>query len=124
MSALILVHGWGFGPGVWRPVRAALATFSAEVSEVKAWDLGFFGQIREPLPPNGSFVAVGHSLGLLHLLQRLAEDSPKGEELRRRCVALVAINGFSRFSLCEGYPGVPERVLLRMQRRLRRDPAG
>ncbi len=39
---VVLVHGWGFGPGIWERVRATLD----QEAMVHALDLGFFRHAR------------------------------------------------------------------------------
>ena len=108
---LVLVHGWGFEPGVWQGLRAALP----EV-ECASVDLGFFGPPVGPaFPPDRPLIAVGHSLGVLWLL--------KTRPFPWR--GLVSINGFPRFVLAPDYrPAVEPRLVDRMIRRLAADPAG
>jgi pimeloyl-ACP methyl ester carboxylesterase len=107
MSRILLVHGWGFGPNLWRPLRAALPAH--------AWfalDLGYFGPAELDLPPALELV-VGHSFGCLWAM---GHPGLAG-------LPLVAVNGFPRFSAAPDFPhGTPLRVLDRMLRRLREDP--
>ncbi|MBF0125571.1 MAG: alpha/beta hydrolase [Magnetococcales bacterium] len=111
---LLLVHGWGFGAGVWHPLLRALPEVTAH-----ALDLGFFARGRLEIPPGKPFIAVGHSLGFLWLLDRLQEP-----DFARMCRGVISINGFSRFAASDDFTcGVPRRVLERMIRRLRIDPA-
>ncbi len=108
---LVLVHGWGFEPGIWQGLRGALAEF-----ESSTIDLGYYGPPCGPaFPPDRPVVVVGHSLGVLWLLK--TRPFP--------WQALVSINGFPRFVEGEGYePAVRMRVIDRMIRRLAADPAG
>ncbi|BDU71699.1 alpha/beta hydrolase family protein [Mesoterricola silvestris] len=109
MKRILLVHGWGFGPSLWEPLREALPG--------PRWftlDLGYFGPARLELPPALDLV-VGHSFGCLWALREPALDG----------VPLVAVNGFARFSAAADYPeGTPVRVLDRMLDRLQADPGG
>lgn len=118
---LLMVHGWGFGSGFWRPLRQRLGRW-----ECLAVDLGFFGQPHWPMLPPGPLVAVGHSLGFLWLLKVL--EGGCGVPLRdkgwaSRCLGLVSINGFSRFTGGSDFAeGVPPRLLQRMRQRLPQAP--
>lgn len=106
---LLLVHGWGLGPGVWHGVRRALPGWRCHTL-----DLGFFGPPRLQVPEGSPVLAVGHSLGFLWLLHHL-ERAP----WREACVGLVSIAGFSRFVRGDPFPnGVAPRILARMQQRL------
>ncbi|MFS3134463.1 alpha/beta fold hydrolase [Gluconacetobacter sacchari] len=106
--ALFLIHGWGFTPDFWQPVRARLGQV-----EAMALDFGFFGAARMADRPAGRHVAVGHSLGALWLLL-----NPPVE-----CVGMLLINGFARFGAAEDYrQGVPPRVIERMARGLDHHP--
>ncbi len=107
MRRILLVHGWGFAPSLWGPLRAAL--------EGPQWfeaDLGYFGPARLDIPP-GLDLVVGHSFGCLWALR---EPALAG-------VPMVFVNGFARFSACADYPqGTPARVLDRMLDRLEAAP--
>ncbi|MBF0417256.1 MAG: alpha/beta fold hydrolase [Magnetococcales bacterium] len=113
-ATLVLVHGWGFGPGVWRPTRRGLQAWPT-----RCLDLGFHGHADNALPSEGYFIAIGHSLGFLWLTRYLL-DHP---EQTARCLGLVAINGFCRFTRAPDFPkGVAPRILERMAARLSVDP--
>lgn len=108
MASVVFVHGWGYGPGLWKAVRERLADEASE-----AVDLGFFGP---PSMASGTEfrVAVGHSLGALWLLARAPF----------RFDRFVAINGFPRFVADEAGPSaVPARALERMRKRFAESPA-
>ncbi|MBF0097901.1 MAG: alpha/beta hydrolase [Magnetococcales bacterium] len=111
---LLLVHGWGLGAGVWQAVRRHLPGYTCLTP-----DLGFFAPPRELQLPEGRPIwAVGHSLGLLWLLQQLPQAP-----WRARCRALLGITAFSRFVRGDDFPeGVAPRLLQRMQQRLPIDP--
>ncbi|MEO5346129.1 MAG: alpha/beta hydrolase [Magnetococcus sp. YQC-9] len=113
---LVLVHGWGFGAGMWRPLRRGLTTQTVQVL-----DLGFYGRPQLEFPPDRNFIAIGHSLGFLWLTRQL-QTQP---DLSSRCLGLIAVNGFCRFARAEDFPaGVPRRILERMSVRLLSDPEG
>lgn len=101
-------HGWSFDAAIWDAVRARLPEARTAVIE-----RGYLGATPSwPALPDG-YIAVGHSAGMLDLLQ--------GRPVA--CAGLVAINGFARFSHAPDYPfGVPVRVLDRMLLRLAADP--
>lgn len=107
-TALFLVHGWGFTPAFWQPVRQRLASVPAT-----ALDFGFFGPPDMTSRPAGQHVAVGHSLGALWLLLNPPAN----------CVGMLLINGFARFGATADYPqGIPPRVIERMARGLDHNP--
>lgn len=107
MRRILLVHGWGFGPSLWGPLRAALS--GPEWFEL---DLGHFGPARLEVPRDLDLV-VGHSFGCLWALM---EPALAG-------VPLVSVNGFARFSAADDFPqGTPARVLDRMLNRLEAAP--
>lgn len=119
---LLFVHGWAFDASVWTPLRAELADWPHAVA-----DAGYFGAtpavidpvtgpITDPAiaPITGPVIAIGHSLGVMRLLQSLPSN----------CVGVVSINGFPRFSAAPDFEaGVPRRMLDRMMKRLSTDPA-
>lgn len=105
----VLLHGWGFDADFWGGVRARLPE-----DDVLALDYGYFNARHMPDPPAGRpLIAVGHSLGGMLLLERV--DIP--------WAGFVAINGFTRFSFADDYPGVRRLVIDRMLRRFDQDPA-
>jgi pimeloyl-[acyl-carrier protein] methyl ester esterase len=99
----VLVHGWGFHAGIWADFIGHLA--GAEVTLV---DLAFLtgGPKGADAWPEDS-IAVGHSLGLLWLL----------EQGRGRFKGLVSIQGFDCFC-CHI---APSRIAA-LQRGLERNP--
>jgi pimeloyl-[acyl-carrier protein] methyl ester esterase len=101
---LLFLHGWGFAPSMWTPLRVALPEFDAV-----AWDRGYF-DAPTASEIEGPVLAVGHSLGAL----LLAAGAPKAS------IGLVAINGFDRFT---GDEAVPTRVIERMRKRFAEAPA-
>lgn len=111
MTAIVLVHGWGYDAGIWDAVRARL---SAEAATI---DFGYFGT-PVTVAPAPTFtepvIAVGHSLGVLWWLSQ--------SDIRWR--KLLAINGFPRFTETTDYaPAVAPRVLTRMRQQFERNPA-
>ena len=103
---VIFVHGWGFGPDFWNGVRNDL-TFPSECI-----NLGFCGPNTYPLGTDGETVFIGHSLGFMWALEDIYEP-PK---------ALIAINGFTRFTSTLLFPGVVPRVLKRMRKAFETEP--
>lgn len=114
-SPLVLfVHGWGLGPGLWRPLLREMKDLSCETL-----DLGFFDPSKQSIPRGQPVVMVGHSLGFLWLLMH--HQAPWFSQ----CRGLLSISGFSRFSHTHDFPhGVHHRILERMIRRLPKDPQG
>jgi pimeloyl-[acyl-carrier protein] methyl ester esterase len=102
---LVLVHGWGFHAGIFADFIGHL-----EGAEVTLVDLGFVaGGPKGASEWPEDAIAVGHSLGLLWLLERG----------RSRYRALVSIQGFDCFS-CHVAPS----RLAALKRGLEREPAG
>ncbi|POF64240.1 hypothetical protein KMAL_01340 [Novacetimonas maltaceti] len=105
---IVLVHGWGFGPEIWDPIRRA--------SPDRDWrplDFGYFSAIPHVELPDRPFMAVGHSLGTLWLLSEMPE----------RCRGMMLLNGFARFAASDDFPqGVSPRILTRMIHRLEGAP--
>jgi len=101
----VFVHGWGFNAAIWRDLTGYMRN-----SEVSLVDLGFVegGSPSVSVWPSDA-VAVGHSLGLLWLLHRAAEED------RAPFRALVSIQGFDRFC-----PHIPPSRVAGMRRGLRR----
>jgi pimeloyl-ACP methyl ester carboxylesterase len=100
----VLVHGWGFHAGIWADFVARL-----DGAEVTLIDLGFVaGGPKGTSDWPEDAIAVGHSLGLLWLLERGGG----------RFKALVSIQGFDCFC-CHI---APSRVKA-LQRGLEREPA-
>ena len=94
---LLFVHGWGFTPAFWEPLRSHLPEYPCSTL-----DLGFFGQemLASPVSSPGTpCVAVGHSLGVLWLLRQ--KTFP--------LAALVSLGGFGRFDV----PAGPTRAMRR-----------
>ena len=103
---LLFMHGWAFDRTLWQGVTAQLPEFDCRLA-----DRGYFGAASMRDCPD-QMIVVAHSLGTMHVL---AAPPP-------HCRGLVAINGFDRFSAGEGFPGVPLRVLDRMNARLAASP--
>ncbi|AFN57114.1 pimeloyl-[acyl-carrier protein] methyl ester esterase [Zymomonas mobilis] len=103
----LFMHGWGFDRNFWKPVRQAMGQHNGD-----SLDFGYFGQSKLEYDWSQPFIAVGHSLGFLWLLQQPLAA----------CIQLISINGFSRFFADPDWPfGVPQRVTKRMQLALHRD---
>ncbi|HIJ84491.1 MAG: biotin synthesis protein BioH [Magnetococcales bacterium] len=109
---LLFVHGWGFGPGFWRPLIRSLKGWNTQ-----SLDLGFFGPPRLEIQGEGPWVAIGHSTGFLWILRQLQKNP-----LQSRCLGLVSLMGFSRFVRGDDFlHGVDRRILTRMEGELTRD---
>ena len=106
MTALVLIHGWGFDGAVWDEVAARLGERPRFVA-----DLGFFR--RPALPAVERPLVVGHSMGFAWALAHLP----------RPWAGAVAVNAFPRFVAADGFPGVPSRSLALMRRQFASDPA-
>jgi pimeloyl-[acyl-carrier protein] methyl ester esterase len=107
-QVLLMLHGWGYDRHFWQGLREKLAAWHSVV-----WDLGFCGERMTPSLPAGEIVAIGHSYGLIWLLQH------RPVAWRR----LIGINGFTRFAADGDFPGVdPEQIAL-LSRSLAQRPA-
>ena len=101
----VLVHGWGFHAGIWADVIGHL-----QGAEITLIDLGFVsGGPKGKADWPSDAIAVGHSLGLLWLLQH------GGGRFR----GLVSVQGFDCF--CCHIP--PSRVAA-LKRGIEREPHG
>ncbi|MBF0371392.1 MAG: alpha/beta hydrolase [Magnetococcales bacterium] len=119
---LLMVHGWGFGPGFWRPLSALLGP-----ERCRLVDLGFSGRMQLPIDPHEPFIGIGHSMGFLWLLRQLraSESAAEPTLTPANCLGLVSINGFSRFSRSRDFKaGISPRIIKQMQSRLSHDPQG
>lgn len=104
----VYVHGWSYDAQFWASLRAHLR-------QPDDWliEQGYFGALRHLTLPDERFIAITHSAGLMWLLM---------QDLRH-CQAIIAVNGFARFSASsDGFAGVPPRLLDRMRQGLDRDP--
>ena len=99
---LLLLHGWGFDARLWDPLADMLSGYN-----FVRWDRGYFGEAAEPMV-DAPAAAVGHSLGAMLLVDRIAAKTP-----------LIAINGFDRFT---GEGATPRRVVDRMSARFAQTP--
>jgi pimeloyl-[acyl-carrier protein] methyl ester esterase len=87
---MVFVHGWAFGPEVWRPVLPSFVDFHPV-----RWNLpGYQHADSQPIPKNAfaindahPWIGIGWSLGGQHLL-RLAARAPQ----RFRALVLIATN--------------------------------
>ncbi len=110
---LLLVHGWGFGAGVWHPLKRLLPK-----TTIHTLNLGYFGPEQLQTPPPYPFIAVGHSLGFLWLAGQLSTP-----HFATHCQGLISINGFTRFAHAPDFPfGMAKRILTRMHSHLASDP--
>ena len=97
---LIALHGWGYDFSFWQPLQARLPE-----AEIRAWDLGYYGEASMPAPEREAF-ALGHSYGVLWFLRQ--HPFPwRG---------LISINGFPRFAAGPDFPdGVPQAQIERLR---------
>ena len=104
MAKIIFVHGWGFDPTFWEPLRHEFAQYSTH-----AVDMGFFGyQSFEDQP----YVYVTHSMGLSWVLENVKHPT-----------AIIAINGFTKFiESADWSAGVSRLTLKRMMKGFRVSP--
>jgi pimeloyl-[acyl-carrier protein] methyl ester esterase len=124
LTGILLVHGWGFGPGVWRPMLRLLPAQWPHLT-VRRLDLGFYGTPDTTLPTSGRWLVVGHSLGFLWLLHQLRTrpEWARTPSETHPVAALMSINSFARFAAGHDFPeGVPPTVLRSMSRQLSRAP--
>lgn len=99
------IHGWGFGPAIWRQLVLHLPNVEPSFA-----DRGYFGGSGAE-PPQERSVFITHSLGAMLTIGALPPQ----------CICLVTVNGFDRFVAGEDSPGVAKRVLDRMLSRLELD---
>lgn len=86
---LVFVHGWGFNSHFWQPLISELAEH-----DCKTIDLGFIkGGETSWSNTNHPAIYVGHSLGVLWLLEQWknSQETPAPH-------ALISIAGFTNFS--------------------------
>lgn len=112
-ASLLWVHGWGFDAQCWDAVRARLPAHWQALPQ-RCADAGYLGATPVALAPIATpYVAIGHSHGVLQLLQTGLPD----------CVGLVSVNGFPRFAASDDWPaGTPARLLARMRTQFERNP--
>lgn len=102
MKDLVLVHGWGFGPGVWRPVLASLA----QHCRVQAVALPGYGELAfDPAQLPNQTIVCGWSLGAQQALQ-WAHQWPD------RVDRLVLIGATPRFLTGPDWPAAQPPALL------------
>jgi hypothetical protein len=99
---------------MWQALQSRLAELLGErCTEMVVADLGFWGPAD--LPEGRFDLAIGHSFGLLWILQSSLVT----------CDRLISINGFTRFSRADDFPcGWSPGILQRMRKRLALDTAG
>lgn len=107
---ILLVHGWSYDRHLWDDVAAHLDSHN-----LFRVDFGYTGEPDFPaVPQDEPLLAVGHSLGVAWLLT----------QNRYAWTRLLSINGFPRFTETTDFaPAVGPRVLARMAKQLRREPA-
>ncbi|AEI38099.1 alpha/beta fold hydrolase [Zymomonas mobilis] len=105
----LFVHGWGFDKNFWNAVRQNLGEHLGS-----SLDFGYFDKANLDYDWSQPFIAIGHSLGFLWLLQQPLFA----------CSGLISINGFTRFSASDDWPlGIPKRITERMLIGISRNPA-
>ena len=108
----LFVPGWAMEASLWDGLRAELGVHAGSVRAPGYFELPATATRRDPPLPDAPVIAVGHSLGVMQVL----EAPPPG------LIGLVAINGFSRFTRSADHPaGVAPRFLHRMMRQLDQD---
>ncbi|NDU91878.1 MAG: alpha/beta hydrolase [Ferrovum sp.] len=107
MTSLVFVHGWAMGPDLWSPITGRLPGHS-----MRQANLGFIGLPNKPVVRTP--LVVAHSLGLMWALINLP----------RPWAGLVSINGFTRFTCSDNFPGIETRFIERMKSRLLVDMNG
>jgi pimeloyl-[acyl-carrier protein] methyl ester esterase len=106
LTRLALIHGWGFDMSTWNELRSDINIYDQDIA-----DIGYFGK-EQPIDCRDA-VIVGHSHGVQRALAA-------GLGTAR---ALIAINGFARFSQAPDYqPATPPRLIDRMIRRFDEAP--
>lgn len=103
---LHFVHGWGFDRSIWDELAPLLPRAGKTFAE-----RGYFGGKGEAAPAE-SAIWITHSLGTLLALKAISSQ----------CRAMIAINGFDRFSSSDDAVGISPRVLDLMLARLAREP--
>jgi len=109
MTGVVFLHGWGFGPEIWKEWRRAFSDVPT-----KSLDAGYFGPERLALPDNpDGWIGIGHSLGFARLL-----------DMNAPWRALVGFGAFLRFCSKSGQEiGTAPELLDAMLGRLAVDPA-
>jgi len=113
MTGLVFLHGWGYGPCVWRAWAEAFAD-----RPVVLLDAGYFGPERMDIPGSlpqspDDWIGVGHSFGFARLL---------GMDIPWR--GLIGFGAFLRFCATPGRDtGTPPELLDAMLARLDVAPA-
>ncbi len=101
----LLCHGWGFDSSFWQNLTPLLAPHT-----VYTVDLGYFGNPK-PFPTSGTWIGIGHSLGLIKLLQTRLTFS-----------ALIGLNSFLNFLGPFSLHERREKELLKMIQSFEKDP--
>jgi pimeloyl-[acyl-carrier protein] methyl ester esterase len=109
VTGIALMHGWGYGPWVWRDWTDAFAG-----RPLALLDAGYFGEPAMTLPHNpDGWVGIGHSQGFARLI---------GMDVPWR--GLVGFGAFLRFCRLPGHDdGTPPEIIDAMLARMDSDPA-
>ncbi|MEG3617419.1 alpha/beta hydrolase [Magnetovibrio sp. PR-2] len=96
----VYIHGWGFDARFWQPLME-------RVGAGECLDLGYRAAQTSDIPPlDESDVVISHSFGTQFMLHKMLQHKP---------AALIAINGFARFTKADDFPkGVHPKLLNRM----------
>lgn len=101
ITPLIFVHGWALRSVFWSPILSKLSGYS-----IQCVDMGFFGSPMMPVA--NTPLVIAHSLGVMWAIKNIP----------RPWAGLLSINGFTRFTQSDNFPGVSNERLTQMKSRL------